>query len=215
MKTREKYRLKREKILKDIKKGASYKEIGLKYSITKQRIYQIAKMNNVSRWDESRNKAKETYKNVVKELKNNIPAKEIYKKYGRRSATIYKEINNETPYEKQLRIRNNDLVSKFNKGFIAKELINLDSNELNNVNSIYKINTKKGIKRYPQIGNRSAGGSFEKKSIINLIVKLRNKGISFVKITDKLNNLGYKTITGRKFTTPNVIVKYHKYNNKK
>lgn len=215
MKTREKYRLKREKILKDIKKGTSYKEIGLKYGITKQRIYQIAKMNNVSRWDESRNKAKETYKNVVKELKNNIPAKEIYKKYGRRSATIYKEINNETPYEKQIRVRDNDIISKFNKGLMAKEIIDLDTNELTSITSIYRINTKNGNKRYPTIGNRSAGGFFESKKVIKLIVKLKNEGVSFVEITNKLNSLNYKTITGRKFTTPNVIAKYHKYNNNK
>lgn len=211
MKTREKYRLKREKILKDIKKGASYKEIGLKYGITKQRIYQIAKMNNVSRWDESRNKAKETYKNVVKELKNNIPAKEIYKKYGRRAGTIYKKINNETPYEKQIRVRDNDIISKFNKGLMAKEIIDLDTNELTSITSIYRINTKNGNKRYPTIGNRSAGGSFENKKIIKLIVKLRDNGSSFIEITNKLNDLGYKTITGRKFTTPNVTVKYHQY----
>lgn len=215
MKTREKYRLKREKILKDIKKGASYKEIGLKYGVSMQRIYQIAKMNDISRWEESRNKIKETYKKVVKELKNNTPAKEIYKKYGRRSATIYKEINNETPYEKQLRVRDNDITNKFCKGLMAKELIKLETNNLTNINSIYKINSKRGVKRYPTIGNRSAGGFFECKKVIKLIVKLKNENMSFVEITSKLNNLGYKTITGRKFTTPNVIAKYHKYNNKK
>ena len=43
------------KIVKDIQEGRlTYKEIGKKYNLTKQRVYQFAQDNNISRWEKSR-----------------------------------------------------------------------------------------------------------------------------------------------------------------
>jgi hypothetical protein len=66
------------------------------------------------------------------------------------------------------------------------------------------------------IGDKSNGGIFEDRKILQYIQKKRdiNKWI-FIRISDKLNKLGYKTITGKEFTMCNTLAKYKAYKIKK
>jgi hypothetical protein len=77
------------------------------------------------------------------------------------------------------------------------------------VDSIYRINTKNNIRRYPQIINRHKGGLFESKEVIKLIKNKKDKkNWTFKQIAEELNKLGYKTITGKEYTEPNTYQKY-------
>ena len=60
------------------------------------------------------------------------------------------------------------------------------------------------------IGNRSAGGLFEDSKIIEFIKTKKDKNnLKFPEITTLLNAKGFKTITGKEFTSANVSSKYH------
>ena len=84
------------------------------------------------------------------------------------------------------------------------------------IKNVYNISTKQGFKKYPKIGDRSKGGTFEDKKILRYIQDKRdNKGWTYKKIADKLNILGYRTLTGKIFDVPNVLYKYNAYKKNK
>ena len=111
--------------------------------------------------------------------------------------------------------RNNEITSQFIKGTTAKIITNktepilISPTHITSVDSIYRINTKNNIRRYPQIINRHKGGLFESKDVIKLIKNKRDKkNWTFKQIAEELNKLGYKTITGKEYTEPNTYQKY-------
>jgi hypothetical protein len=64
-----------------------------------------------------------------------------------------------------------------------------------------------GVKRYPNIGTRSAGGWNDDPKVMTLINKYSETGFSAPQITKLLNSRGIKTQQGLKYTTANVLAK--------
>jgi len=192
--------------------------IATKFNITKQRVYQIAKKNNISIWNKIRTNKKTMHQNILNDINNDIQYKDIIKKYNlpqSKLSDLFKSIQNESLTTFIMNKRNNEITSQFIKGNTAKRITNktepilISPTHLTSVDSIYRINTKNNIRRYPQIINRHKGGLFESKEVIKLIKNKKDKkNWTFKQIAEELNKLGYKTITGKEYTQPNTYQKY-------
>jgi AraC-like DNA-binding protein len=192
--------------------------IATKFNITKQRVGQIAKKNNISIWNKIRTKKKTMHQNILNDINNDIQYKDIIKKYNLPKSKLsdsFKSIQKESLTTFIMNKRNNEITSQFIKGTTAKIITNktepilISPTHLTSVGSIYRINTKNNIRRYPQIINRHKGGLFESKEVIKLIKNKRDKkNWTFKQIAEELNKLGYKTITGKEYTEPNTYQKY-------
>lgn len=211
-----------EQILKLLNENISFDEIAKKFGITKQRVNQIAKRNNIKRWEQSREFKISMYLKIMDDFNNNISLNDICLKHNLsidNINTIFCFNNDNTIFSKFREKRNSCIISDFIGGTTAKAITKrddkelLDPNKITWIDSIYRINIKNGIRRYPQIGNRAGGGCFENKEILKFIFNKRDKyKWTFKKITDELNKKGKKTLTGKVFTIPNVFAKY--YSNK-
>lgn len=216
-----KRKLKREtNILNDFNSGMNSTNIAKKYGITRQRIYQILKIHGIGGKIHSlkREEQNKICDEVLLEIYSGVNHKESASK---RNITTGK-LSYLFAKTKKLSLipnlkdkRNQIVVELFKDGNTANQIVKSkdpdlnNPTKLNNLNSVYNINRKLGTKRFPMVENRQAGSS-EKIEILDLIVKLHDvDNISFSKISLKLNEMGYKTITGIPFKTENTIVKYH------
>lgn len=219
-------KLKRNKQIIDlINQNYTYQQIADKLNITKQRVYQIAKANDISIWNNIRTKHNQIYNDIITDINNNTQYNHIKKKYNLERNNlnyIFKKYNNKTPYTIIKDKRNKEISNRYILGNTAKIITNTTDNiitspnKLISVNSIYNINTKNNVKRFPLIYNRSKGGIFERKEIRLFIKKKRDKdNWPFRKIADELNKLNHKTITGKEYTTANTYRLYKDITNKK
>lgn len=214
-----------KQIIDLINQNYTYKQIADKLNITKQRVYQIAKANDISIWCNIRTKHSQIYNDIITDINNNTQYNDIKKKYNLERNNlnyIFKKHNNQTPYTIIKDKRNKEISNRYILGNTAKTIINTTDNiitspnKLLSINSIYNINTKNNIKRFPLIYNRSKGGIFERKEIRLFIKKKRDKdNWSFRKIAEELNKLNHKTITGKEYTTANTYRLYKDITNKK
>lgn len=212
---------KRERqIVSLIKLGLTMEEIGDKFKLTRQRIHQIASRNNFK----IHKIRKEERLKLAQDIKNNnTPYKKVirgnHKKHSPRAIlNTYKKLYGNGLIDLERDHRNSIIVNKFSvEKKAANDILNLKTPDLVNPNQIktrnyiYRITSRSNAKRFPQIGSRRSGLVFEKKKVTNMIVKLRNEGLSFEKITDKMNASGLKTIQGLEFKWPNVRMKYLRY----
>jgi DNA-binding CsgD family transcriptional regulator/uncharacterized protein YerC len=212
-----------KEILNILKSGAlTYDEIGEKFGITKQRVSQIAKFNGYSRWGQIRENKAKFVKKIKKDIKKGLSYNDIYEKHNLKEK---RDLLNDTDLSSlftDMMATRNEAIKKQYRTKTAKKVMKLKDYELNNpntindINTVYRVSSKLGYKKYPMIGNRSAGGVFEDKKILKYIERKKDKdGWSFPMITYKLNRMGRKTLTGKEFTTPNVIAKYHAYKKNK
>jgi len=208
------------KIVKDIQGGRlTYSEIGEKYTITRQRVYQFARDNNISRWEESRKTIKNIKEGIKGDIIKGVPYKTIcekysYKKYGKSAISDMKLFTH------FIEKRNKEIINLY-KEMSARLTINIpvtildNPYRINTIGAVYDISSKRGYKKYPMIGDRCKGGVFEPKKVINLIKKLRSKNYSYRKIALELNKKGWKTPTGKLYSKMNVFYKHKnilKYN---
>lgn len=222
---KEKFKKRKERILKDINKPyLTLKEIGEKYGVTKQRVRQICLEFGINRQLETREASSMTFHKIMIDFKLGASIAEITTKFNISREELFclhrKHAQSEQPLGTQYRNkRNKAIVELFKNGETAKTITNKnikvldDPTKILKLNTIYLITGKYGVKRYPKVGNRAAGGFFETKKITNIIVKSydrKKNPLSFREITEKLNNDGYKTIGGKTFSITNVIDKYHK-----
>lgn len=208
-------------ILKDIKDGFTYAKIGKKFGVTKARVHQIAIFNNIHRRETNRKVRVDKIKKIVRDIKLGASLSEITTKYriNRKDTLkllISTKINNKTIVDYFRSKRDKAIVNYFLKKNTANQIINKVDGKLaepvkiTTISRVYQINAKHRIKRYPKIGNRHAGGSFDNKNTLKLIVKYHDKdNLSFREITEKLNKMKLKTVCGFKFQTQNVYYKYH------
>ena len=207
-----------ENLIEDIRKGKlSYKEIGKKYNITKQRVYQFAKNEKISRWEKIREKRKKLIINVKDDLGKGLTYQQLCERYG--DEYYFHYVMDGGTYTHILEKRNQEILTKY-KHTNAKSIITdsspiLDTPQrIGTTNHIYHIVSKKGYKKYPQIGNRSKGGLFESDRVIKLIKKLKNKNYSYRRIAEALNEKGWKSPMGKIYSGSNVqnkhklIIKY-------
>ena len=202
-----------EKLIEDIRKGKlSYKEIGKKYNITKQRISQFARDNNISRWEESRKTIKNIKEDIKEDIIKGVPYKTICEKYRYKkySKSVLSDMKLFTYFIEK---RNKEIINLY-KEMTAKDTITIPVNVLDDpyritrLGTVYDISSKSGYKKYPMIGDRCKGGVFEPKKVINLIKKLRSKNYGYRKIALELNKKGWKTPTGKLYSPMNVSNKH-------
>jgi uncharacterized protein (DUF433 family) len=211
--------IEREKeIINLIDNNWSLTSIATKFNITKQRVNQIAKKNNISIWNKIRTNKKTMHQNILNDINNNIQYKDIVKKYNLPKSKIsdsFKSIQKESLTTFIINKRNNEITSQFIQGNTAKIITNktepilISPTHITTTDSIYRINAKNNIRRYPQIINRYKGGLFESKEVIKFIKNKRDKkNWTFKQIAEELNKLEYKTITGKEYNQPNTYQKY-------
>lgn len=207
-----------KEILRLINEGETFESIGKKNGISKERVRQIAVANGINRWDKIREFKNKKFNEFLPDIKANLPLSEIATKHSLTKSkiySIYKEKTGVSLLKVLSKKRNNIINKKFVSGKTANKIISDKTNILDNpvrittTNSIYTINTKNNIKRYPQIGDRSKGGTFQSKKAIKLIVKYRDKGFTCKKILKKLNKKGIKTVTGKNFKESNILQLYN------
>lgn len=198
-----------DKIKSLIVQGFTYLFIAKRFNITKQRVYQIACEYSISSRTEKAKKERQMMQLIKQELKKGTASKDILKKYRHSiSKNNMRLISNKKVNE--IKNRNKSIISKFRKGQTAREIA--QAHRLLSTNSVYHICTKQGVFKYPKIRNRSAGEISEKAKIFQLIARLKeNENFSFQEITDFLNKKRYKTISDKKFTSPNTRAKYILY----
>jgi transposase len=214
--------LKREKqIIKLLSSNKGYAEVAKKFGVSRQRIYQIADRNNIIGIRVKKKESRQILvENLKKELENGLSIREMSIKYNLSVEQIKNQFKIETSlslFSLMVKTRNEKINNDFISGSTAKKIVNDTDKFLSNpvkvttLDYVYMLNTKKGIKRYPKIGRRCDGGTFEDPKIINFIVYKRDRlGYTFKEIANRLNELGYKTVTNISFTSFNTNVKYNK-----
>lgn len=214
--------IREQEILELNASGVKSNDIAKKFGVSKQRIWQILNRNNISRnkqlkerYYEIKNRANELSLSglSVNDIKAKLKIKAVYY-YAPEIGLIHKNQRNQ---------RNKLISDEFLNGMSAKKITKLISPKelvtpiaVTSINGVYGINTKLNIRRYPMIGDKSYGGIFEDRKILQYIQKKRDiDKWSFTRISDKLNKLGHKTITGKEFTMSNTLAKYKAYKIKK
>ncbi len=215
----------KDKILGHIKKGETYLSIAKKFKITKQRVAGIAKDNGIQRQKDNRQRRKELYRNFIVDIRNNMQVDEVAVKHGITISElrfVYKTYSGKNLVSTIRERRNADITTRFIAGSTASAIINKETKVLVNpikidsVRSVYDINTKAGVKRYPQVGNRSAGGTFQSKRDIKFIINKRDKhGWSLNEVVAELTRKGRKTVTGLDYIPSTVSQLYNKFGGKR
>ena len=191
----------------------TYLQLGIKFGVTKQRIHQLAKSNGISRWNLSRENHKNTAIAIEADYKAGVSYEDMKEKYDLANVNFAKMgmLSLATRYREDRDVK---IVSEY-KNKTAKSVLKSNDPSMNNpdrltnINSVYNIASARGFKKYPNIGNRSAGGVFETPKTIKMIKKLRevNK-LSFNEIAIILNSKDLKTATGKEYTGGNLRLKY-------
>jgi Trp operon repressor len=204
-----KLNLRNDRLVKDIIEGElSYREIGEIYGVTKQRVFQFAKENNISRWKNNREVKLKLKNDIQIDIIKGLSYEEITSKYSYKNTPLTSVINMSL-HRVFLGKRNKEILNLY-KTMTAKEAINIPVSALStpykikSVNDVYKIASQQGYKKYSNVGDRYKGGCFEDKKVTNLIKRLRNKGLKYREIKEELNKKGIKTITGKSYSTPNI-----------
>lgn len=193
-------------VLDMVRNGETYPDIAVKMGITKQRVYQLAKKEGYSRLTEIREANVNLKQNIESDFKAGLSYEELKSKYNKGLTGLPTKFRNK---------RDSGIVREY-KTKTATQVLKCSSKVLNNPNrintenSVYRVASKSGYKKFPMIGNRSAGGVFEDSKVIRFIKNKRDKNnLSFTEISTLLNAKGFKTITGKEFTLANVTCKYH------
>lgn len=212
------------KILSLINSGNTFLSISKRYNISTQRVQQISKEHGIFIHKKNHKKKEEIVK-LIKEDILKLTYGEIRKKYDifeKHSWVIinkkFKEIYGENIVDIMRKNRNKIILNKYSSGYTAKETLELEEQCLKSPirftkeRDVYRVSVNQGYKKYPDVINRAAGGSFEDEKIIKLIVKMHEKDkMSFNKISKSLNEKGFLTVTGAKFSPQNTFKKYNNY----
>ena len=203
-------------ILDMVKKGdKTYQEIGGIFNISKQRVKQVCMEKGYRRHDDLKEKYTLISLDVIKDVKEGKPYQEIKDKYGSKLLANLK-VRGLIKYSFQsvIQDRDNEIIQRY-KEVIAKEIVKSneqrfnDPREIRRIQNVYRVASKNGFKKYPNVGNRWAGGCFENKKVLKFITDKRDKhDWPFQKIANELNRKGYKTVQGKRYQQANVRLKY-------
>jgi len=196
-------------IVKLIKKGElTYKEIGVKFDITRQRVYQFAKEYDLRRNVKSKKKKIKLIKKIEKDINNGVSYSDLISKHELTESKInglkYHGFNGNLPT--RYRKLRNDVILKEYKIKAATEVLKStdeelnDPNRINTVASVYNIASTKGFKKYPNIP-RGMKGIFVDDEVKKIIRRRKNstKKYTCTMIADELNKKGLKSAYGRDF----------------
>ena len=185
------------------------KEIAKNFNLTRQRIQQIAKKNNIDPTKLKRNKCKIIAQEINNQIKHGTCYVDVYKNYDKPTLSKLKRHGLELLYKSRLK-RDRKIALLYKKGLTAKEILSIGMCGISSVDTIYAILKKQNAARNPHVirGEKGLGIINEDKKILNIIKKLKGEGLSFQKISDYLNEKNYKTITGKKFSDGLTYAKY-------
>lgn len=208
-----------ELIYKLLLSGEKYQDIADKMNVSKARIEQVAKKYNYKRWDESKKK----YELLTEQITNDFNAGATYetleKKYNLNNKTFYSRLQyHGLPGDllRQCKIKRNEkIAAEYKSGKKAIDIINsknknvIQPNRISSLSSIYNICSKNGVYKYPKVGRRIDGGSFEDFEVLRLVKHLKeDKKFTFEAIAKHLNSKKFKTVCGKKFNMANARFKY-------
>lgn len=210
-------------ILGHIQKDMTFRKIASKFNVSYQRVAQVAAENKISRQTNIQTSVKSLYEKVFADEKNGLTTEELLTKYKISKQYLnflyYQYSPDGTLYQKVKEKRDNKIINDFINGKTAANIVDDtdktlgDPTKIVSLRTIYSIVSKNGHRKYPKIGDRSKGISFEKKSVMNFIISKRkgkNK-LTYKEIAKQLNDLGHKTVQGNLFTTANTQMKYLAY----
>lgn len=193
--------------------GLTYREIGVKYNVSKARVQELAKKNGISRWKVSRERNKQLAVSIERDYKAGLTYEQMKEKYDL-GKVDFKTLKIEPLATRYRKDRDAKIVAEYKKK-TAKSVLKSNDPAMDNpdrltaIKSVYGVTRKMGFKKYPNVGNRNAGGVFETPKTIKLIKKLREKNkLSFNEIAAVLNSKGLKSPMGKEYTGHNLRFKY-------
>lgn len=187
------------------KTGMDYDKIGGLFSLHKNTVGKICSKQGAGKNEKlSKKEIIDTIANINKDIETGVSYQDICDKYDLTPARRAKFANYglEPVYSRCSDRLTDSIKSEYiDKGQTMTEI---------STNTAYIRMGKNKTKKYPKIGNRSAGGVFLPKTTIETIVRLREKKeYSFSKIAKELNAMNIKTVTDIDWTQHNVYFKYH------
>jgi hypothetical protein len=213
----------KEAVLKYIKKNpdVSYVVASNRFGTSSSYVGRIARENGINKdlTETQKNEVKNEIAHIKLDVKLGLTYPDIKIKYkidGVR-AGVLKYYGLGKIRGEFIGVRNTEIQTQYKIKTASKLLldtnIKLDSPQrITSLGGAYRIACRGGFKKYPNVGNRNKGGVFEDKKILKRITKRKDKdNWTFQAISDELQTLGYKTITGVEFSMANVIYKYHSY----
>jgi len=202
----------------------NYIIVGNRFGTSSSYVGRIARSigitKNISK--EEKKKIKNTIAHINLDFELGMSYEDIKKTYNfdeNKEKLTYYGLGN---LKDKFRTLRNDEISKQYKVKTAMKVmvdsnIKLDSpDRIKTLSQTYGVACKDGFKKYPKIGNRNKGGTFEDRKTLRYIEKLRDKdGLTFQEIADKLTRQGKKTLTGVPFSMANALYKYNAYKKNK
>jgi len=195
----------------------TYTELGKSFGISKARVQQFAKANGVSRWEYTRKKKQELAEKINADYKAGLSYDEIVERNDLRNVKLssLKKYGCGSVFHRFRKERNKNIVKEYKKD-IAKNVLKSNHPAMNNpervvtLGSVYAISGRDGFKKYPNVGNRNAGGVFEKPEIIKFIKTKRDKHkLPFSEIAILIQTKGWLTPCGKEYSASNVYQKYN------
>ena len=209
-------------IIEALKNGDKYDKIASNFNITKQRVQAIAIKNGISRWEQKRTKFKSIIKQINKDYKLGLTFEELIEKYNMNDPSFKHQLKyyGLESLEKRFRnVRNNEIITTYKNTTANVVLMNPnpvlnDPNRIETISSVYKISSKSGFSKYPNI-RRGVKGLFADPQVIKIIKARKTSPYKYTNkmIADELNESGFKTTYGKKFswhTIQNIWDKYQR-----
>lgn len=200
------------------KKGKSYAFIGKKFSLSTERIRQICTLAGMHKRKEHSVLIKKTIDRINKDIQNDMSYEKLVEKYKLSKDKKYALMANGMPSLNKIYIkkRNDIVLREFKKGKTAIQIMNMKHKHLNGnftigcIELVYKITAKNNLYKQPKVKDRYLGGTSENKEVLEMIHQKRDvEKMSCEKVATYLNDMGARTITGKKFSAQLVSYKYY------
>ena len=215
-------KLKLEEDVKNLLETRKYKyvEIGAKLGISKNKVKRISEKLGIDLLKEKRDKYGMMIEDIYRDYYSGMPYEQIHTKYNLGDTIITGRLRAHglgPLYRKSKKHRDSKILNEYKSGKKAIEIVNsrnpdiINPKRLTGLSSIYNTCSSLGYKKYPNIGRRIDGGTFESDKNLKFIKNCREKKkMTFEEIAKLLRKKGAKTVSGKEFSMANVIYKYGK-----
>jgi hypothetical protein len=196
------------KIIEAIKSGEKYHVIAAEFKISRQRVYQFALANDLTRWKANRLKFEAIVEKINSDYDAGMSYDELVIKYDMNDASFKHRLQYyglDSLVNRFREVRNTEIVKQYRMMPATSVVSNTnpilnDPIKINTVRSIYSISVKNGFRKYPNI-IRGFKGIFVDPSVLKIIKARKNSSIRYTNqmIADELNKKGFKTSYGNEF----------------
>lgn len=200
------------------KKGQSYTHIGKKFGLSTERVRQICVLAGMHRKKEHETLMKKLLERINKDIQNDISYDKLIEKYKINKTRMNTLRAAGMPALSKIYIqkRNEIVLREFKKGKTAIQIMYMKHKHLNGnfaigcIDLVYKIATKNNLYKQPKVKDRYLGGTSENQEVLEMIHQKRDvEKLSCEKVAQYLNDMGARTITGKKFSPQLVSYKYY------